>query len=256
MAFTKQRAGAPTGFFQAEAAGLRWLAEPGVIPVVRVLGVADDRLELERLESAPSTPEAARTFGAQLACLHSSGAPGFGWAPHSPAYFGPLSQPFEVPAAPRESFGKFWTEDRLRPLLESSRGQLGARGAATVEEAVNLIAEGAYNGIAGGPEEEPARVHGDLWNGNVMWTADGAVLIDPAAHSGHRLEDLAMLAMFGAPHLGEIYAGYESEHPMPSGWRDDIPAHQLFGLLAHVHLFGSMYTPDTVSAAEEVLRGR
>lgn len=126
MAFTKQRAGAPTGFFQAEAAGLRWLAEPGVIPVVRVLGVADDRLELERLEPAPSSPEAARTFGAQLARLHSSGAPGFGWAPRSPAYFGPLSQPFEVPAAPRESFGEFWAEDRLRPLLERARGQLGA----------------------------------------------------------------------------------------------------------------------------------
>ncbi len=256
MTFTKQRNGTPAGFFEAEAAGLRWLAEPGVIPVVRVLGVADDRLELERLEPAPSTPEAARTFGAQLALLHNSGASGFGWAPHSPAYFGPLSQPFEVPTAPRESFGEFWAEDRLRPLLERTRGQLGDRGASTVEDAVNLIADGAYDGIAGGPAEDPARVHGDLWSGNLMWTVDGAVLIDPAAHGGHRLEDLAMLAMFGAPHLDEIYAGYESEHAMPKKWRNDIPAHQLFGLLAHVHLFGSMYTPDTVSAAAEVLRGK
>ena len=32
-----------------------------------------------------------------------------------------------------------------------------------------------------------------------MWTAEGAVLIDPAAHGGHRETDLAMLALFGCP---------------------------------------------------------
>src|SRR6478752_4834379 len=48
---------------------------------------------------------------------------------------------------------------------------------------------------------EPAsRLHGDLWSGNVLWTAREAVLIDPAAHGGHRETDLAMLALFGAPH--------------------------------------------------------
>ena len=44
--------------------------------------------------------------------------------------------------------------------------------------------------------DKPARIHGDLWSGNVMWTADSgqseAVLIDPAAHGGHREEDLAI----------------------------------------------------------------
>ena len=43
----------------------------------------------------------------------------------------------------------------------------------------------------------PARLHGDLWAGNLLWTADGGVLIDPAAHGGHRETDLAMLALFG-----------------------------------------------------------
>ena len=33
-----------------------------------------------------------------------------------------------------------------------------------------------------------------------MWTPDGVVLIDPAAHGGHRETDLAMLALFGCPH--------------------------------------------------------
>src|SRR5699024_6941744 len=69
-----------------------------------------------------------------------------------------------------------------------------------------------------------------------MWTASGGTLIDPAAHGGHRLEDLAMLSLFGAPYLEEIFAGYEAEHPLPAGWREDLPAHLFFGLLAHAAL--------------------
>ena len=46
-------------------------------------------------------------------------------------------------------------------------------------------------------DDPPARLHGDLWSGNVMWTPTGAVLIDLAAHGGHRETDLAMLALFG-----------------------------------------------------------
>ena len=52
-------------------------------------------------------------------------------------------------------------------------------------------------------DDPPARLHGDLWSGNVMWTPDGAVLIDPAAHGGHRETDLAMLALFGCPHFDD-----------------------------------------------------
>ena len=49
-----------------------------------------------------------------------------------------------------------------------------------------------------GPPEPPARVHGDLWSGNVHAGADGRPwLIDPAAHGAHRELDLAMLRLFG-----------------------------------------------------------
>ena len=58
--FVKSRAGAPSGFFAAEAAGLRWLAEPGAAPVVAVLEVREDALHLVRLESASPDAESAR----------------------------------------------------------------------------------------------------------------------------------------------------------------------------------------------------
>ncbi|EYT49175.1 fructosamine kinase family protein [Brachybacterium muris] len=251
--FVKSRADAPAGFFETEAAGLRWLAEPGVVPVVEVLEVQENALHLERLDPAPPSAAAARAFGERLAALHDAGAPGFGWSPGQTAWFGPLDDPFEVPTHSRGSFAEFWAEDRLRRLLEASSAPLGAAGAARVGAAVDAIAAGVFDGISGEGAEQPSRVHGDLWSGNVMWTPGGAVLIDPAAHGGHRLEDLAMLSLFGAPHLEEIYAGYQQSHPLPAGWREDLCAHVLFGLLAHVHLFGSGYVAQAVSTADAVV---
>lgn len=92
-----------------------------------------------------------------------------------------------------------------------------------------------------GPDEPPARLHGDLWSGNVVWGHDGAVLVDPAAHGGHRETDLAMLALFGLPHLQRLVDAYDEERPLADGWQDRQPLHQLFPVLVHAAMFGSAY---------------
>ncbi len=251
--FVKHAENAPKGYVAAEAAGLRWLAEPQVVPVVHVLAEEKDALHLERLDPVPPTPEAARELGRGLARLHDAGAEAFGWTPADPAFFGPLESPFAVETASRTDFVDYWAEDRLRPLADAVTRVLGADGHDTVDEAIDVIADGAFDGISGQGTEQPARVHGDLWSGNLLWTADGATLIDPAAHGGHRLEDLAMLSLFDTPHLEEIFEGYEAEHPLPGGWELDLPAHLFFGLLAHVKLFGEAYVDQTVATAEAII---
>src|SRR5205085_668353 len=100
-----------------------------------------------------------------------------------------------------------------------------------------------------GPAEPAARLHGDLWSGNVSWTTRGAVLIDPAAHGGHRETDLAMLALFGHPGLDDVVAGYESVTPLAAGWRERLPLHQLHPLLVHAVLFGGGYGAQAEAAA-------
>ncbi|MFC6713765.1 fructosamine kinase family protein [Branchiibius cervicis] len=105
-----------------------------------------------------------------------------------------------------------------------------------------------------GPPEPPARLHGDLWSGNVLWSRDAAWLIDPAAHGGHRESDLALLALFGCPHLERIRSAYDEASPLAPGWRDRIPLHQLFPLLAHVVIFGRGYADQAVAAAHAALR--
>ncbi|MFI2102560.1 fructosamine kinase family protein [Isoptericola sp. NPDC019693] len=248
--FRKSRAHAPPGFFTTEAAGLRWLAVPGGPRVVRVLGVGPDHLDLERVDEVRATPDAARDLGRRLAVLHGAGAAGFGvLAPGADCgYFGPLDDPLPLVAGTWGDWPAFYAHARLRPVVAQGRerGVLTAQDATAVERVCGRL------GRLAGPaaREEPARVHGDLWSGNVLWSrgpggAAEAVLVDPAAHGGHREADLAMLALFGAPHLDEILAGYEAERPLARGWRERVPLHQLYPLAVHAVLFGGGYVAQT-----------
>lgn len=106
--------------------------------------------------------------------------------------------------------------------------------------------------LAGGEfddDDPPARLHGDLWAGNVLWTAKGATLIDPAAHGGHRETDLAMLALFGAPHLERIIAAYREAHPLADGWPTRVALHQLHPVMLHAVLFGGGYAAQALTIA-------
>ena len=98
--FVKRNAGAPAGFFECEAAGLRWLsAADGGVPCVPVVSVDATSLTLQRLESVRPSPDAAREFGARLAVTHDAGAAGFGAGPDGwdgPGFFGPLTEPLPM----------------------------------------------------------------------------------------------------------------------------------------------------------------
>ena len=83
-----------------------------------------------------------------------------------------------------------------------------------------------------------------------MWSRAGAVLIDPAAHGGHRETDLAMLALFGAPYVDRILAAYAESSPLADGWRERVALHQLHPVMLHAVLFGGSY----VSQAERLAR--
>jgi fructosamine-3-kinase len=91
-----------------------------------------------------------------------------------------------------------------------------------------------------GPDEPPARLHGDLWWGNVLAVGGAPAIIDPAVYGGHREVDLAMLALFGGVSPA-LVAAYEAVTPLAAGWRDRVALWQLYPLAAHAVLFGGGY---------------
>lgn len=224
---------APEGFFEAEAAGLRWLAEvDGGVPLPEVLAAASDCLVLAWVEQSAKTPvEAATTFGQQLAVTHAAGAAG--WGLDHDGFIGRLP----LPNRTADSWPEFYAVRRVLPYLKLARdrGAITEPDAAAVEAVVGRLTELV-------PAEEPARLHGDLWNGNCLWSQDLAVhVIDPAAYGGHREVDLAMLHLFGLPHLPRVMAAYQDVAPLADGWEDRLGVHQLFPLLVHACMFGGGY---------------
>jgi len=250
--FVKRHPGAPIDFFACEAAGLQWLsAVYGGVPCVPVVSVDATSLTLQRLDPVNPSPQAATEFGGRLAVTHDAGAAGFGAGPDGwdgPGFFGPLSQPLPMSLRPHRRWGEFYADERLAPMAELAAPRLGASTCAAVDAVAARCRTGDFD-----DDDSPARLHGDLWGGNVMWTADGVVLIDPAAHGGHRENDLAMLALFGCPHYDAILDGYQRVRPLGPGWRKRIGLHQLFALLAHVVLFGGGHVRRTDACARAAL---
>lgn len=250
--FVKRNPLAPAGFFACEAAGLRWLgAVDSGVPCVEVVGHDDTSLTLRRLDLAQPNGSHAQEFGRRLARTHAAGAAAFGSAPEGwpgPGYFGPMLNPLPMKLTGHAEWGTFYAEDRLTPMADLVGRRLDMATRGSLEEVMERCRRGVYD-----DGDEPVRLHGDLWSGNVCWTREGAVLIDPAAHGGHRETDLAMLALFGCPFLDAVLDGYQNERPLRAGWRLRMGLHQLFPLLAHVALFGSGYVNSTATAISSAL---
>jgi fructosamine-3-kinase len=239
---------APPRFFEREAAGLAWLAEAapvGGVATPSVLAVDSECLILDWVETARPGPEAASHFGRALAATHTcrDGISGFGG--DADGYIGRLP----LANRPLPTWSEFWVERRITPYLKVGRD----KGLVTPEDA-QTIGRAVARTSAIVPEEPPSRLHGDLWNGNVLWTNDDrVVVIDPAAYAGHREVDLAMLALFGLPQLPHVMAAYTEAAPLADGWEDRVAFHQLFPLLVHACLFGGQYGARAARLASRYL---
>lgn len=262
MRFRKQAS--PTAI-RTEAASLRWLAEAvtaGGAPVVELLDVGDGWLETRMLEESSPGRAAASEFGRGLAHTHAAGADFWGQPPPglSPddARLAELDSP-SVGQPRWDTWGSFFAAARLEPYLRSAVDQsaLDSSQQQVIERAIARIADGDFDAPQPRLVDGVARIHGDLWAGNVLWARsdDGTqgTLIDPSAHGGHAETDLAELGVFGAPHLDAIIDGYQEASPLADGWRDRVPAHQLHMLVVHVALFGGSYASRAAGLATMLL---
>lgn len=229
--------------FAAEAAGLARLAAAGALAVACPVahGAIDGAgfLVLDWLTPAQPTPDAWRTLGAGLAALHRHGSAAYGLERDN--YIGSLPQPNgEYAAWPR-----FWAERRLAPMLRR------AVDAGLVDGNLRARIERLCTGAETACRREglvPSLLHGDLWRGNVLFTREGPVLIDPAVYVGDREVELAFTELFGGFDDG-FYAAYSAAFPPAPGYAERRPYWQLYPLLVHLNLFGAAYVGQVARAA-------
>ena len=238
--FVKTRTDAPDGFFATEAAGLDWLgASDGGPPVPAALAYATDLLVLPWLDEERPTDAAVDRLGRELSALHAAGSPVFGAA--QDGWIGAA----KLENGPVDGWPEFYATRRVLPYVRQLRdgGRLSGNDAAVFDRLAARLPELA------GPAQPPARIHGDLWSGNVLWSGGRGWLVDPAAHGGHRETDLAMLSLFSAGWVSRLLAAYAEVTPLADGWRERQRLHQIHPLLVHAVLFGGSYLPAALAAA-------
>jgi fructosamine-3-kinase len=241
--FVKTNARSPRGMFVAEARGLGWLAAAGAlrVPAVVAASAPDDAaqfLALELVTAGAPARDFDERLGRGLAALHRHAPPGFGLDHDN--FVGRLAQKNE----PLPTWVEFFRSRRLEPQLRLAvDGGLASgrmrRGFERLFASLEALC---------GPPEPPARLHGDLWGGNLLCDDRGApCLIDPAVYGGHREIDLAMMRLFGG--FGpRVFAAYAEAWPFADGHAERVLLYQLYPLMVHVNLFGGHYIGSVESA--------
>jgi protein-ribulosamine 3-kinase len=236
--------------FLSEAAGLRELRAAGselVVPEVFAASPPDGETPaFIVMEYLPRQPESGAlhgtTLGRGLAAVHRCQGDAFGFAVAT--YCGATRQE----NAGCSSWVEFYGERRILPLVKMLEG--AGRFGAAERRVFDRLRERLPELLPQGPP--PSLIHGDLWSGNVMATARGPAVFDPACAYGDREMEFGITTLFGgfAP---EFFAAYEEAWPLPAGWRDRNPLYQLYHLLNHSVIFAGGYGPQALSIARRYI---
>jgi fructosamine-3-kinase len=231
--------------FEAESAGLAEMAATQSIRVPEPIctGVDGERafiaMEYVALRGARGDAVSA---GRQLAQMHRATRPRFGWERDNTIG----STPQHNDAC--DAWSIFWAEKRLGFQLQLA-ARHGYRGR------LQQLGERLCQGCAALLDHSPAAslLHGDLWAGNLGYTAEGEpVIFDPACYFGDREADIAMTELFGG-FGAEFRAAYEEAWPLSPGYPVRKQLYNLYHILNHLNLFGGGYLSQAEAMMDRLL---
>lgn len=233
--------------FAAEFAGLEELRAARHVrvpaPVCHGATAHASFLVLEYLELGRGGDAGYAAFGRQLAALHRTVRPEFGWQRDNT--IGSTPQPNRR----GKDWVRFWREQRLGYQLELAaanghRGRLQQRGE-------RLLA--ALPGLLAGHAPAASLLHGDLWSGNVAQLRDDTpVMFDPAVYYGDREADVAMTELFGG-FPAAFYHAYREVWPLDGGYQLRKVLYNLYHVLNHLNLFGGGYRAQAEDMIDALL---
>lgn len=224
--------------FAKEAKGLKLLS----VRVPELIGLGNSFLILEYIPPGVPAPDFWEKFGENLAALHRNSSDMFGLDHDN--YIGTLKQS----NAKHQQGVDFLIMERLIPQIELAKSS----------QAIDTFALNAFDNLFKKlndliPDESPALIHGDLWNGNFIVSQEGtAVLIDPSVSYSLREFDLAMSRLFGG-FSESFYTAYQASYPCLPGLQQRIPIYQLYYLMVHVNLFGGSYLNSVKAILKQFL---
>jgi len=241
--FIKLNSANKFAMFAAERAGLEIISATHTVRVPRIVahGASSQHsfLVLEYLDMCSLGDSAL--LGSQLAAMHRKSASQFGW-----------SQDNTIGVTPQHNnrsadWISFWGEQRLGFQLDLAahngyQGKLQELGRKVIDALPDLFAEHA---------PLPSLLHGDLWDGNHAYLANGTpVLFDPAPYYGDREADIAMTELFGG-FDADFYAAYQTAYPLDTGYAKRKTLYNLYHILNHCNMVSGSY----VSQAERMMQG-
>jgi fructosamine-3-kinase len=215
-----------------EARMLQYLEATG-LPVPTVLHAADDLLLLTYVDGESRiTPAVERDAADRLASLHEITAAQFGFP------FDTLTGPVTQPNPWTDQWCQFYRQQRLlhvrRLCLDTDvlDPALDRQLTTVLDRLSDLLTE----------PSEPALVHGDVWETNLLTDGDQiAAFLDPACYYGHPEIELAYIdwtETFG----DAFFERYDTRRAIDDDFFETRRyIYRLYPLLVHLFLFGSPY---------------
>lgn len=224
--------------FKKEARALETIKKTKTFSVPKVVNVGEagkdfQYLLLEWMETSTPTVVNWENLGKNLAKLHQNTSKQFGWSEDN--YIAIVVQPNSL----TDSWSEFYAKNRIMPMMKLLQNKQ-LINSKQIKSAENLCKQ--LNSIF--PEERPALLHGDFWNGNILANKKGEFsVIDPAIYYGHREMDLAIAKLFGG--FDDVFFdAYHENNPLAPNFEERLPIAQLFPLLIHAYLFEGYYVKD------------
>lgn len=224
--------------FKKEARALETIKKTKTFSVPKVVNVGEagkdfQYLLLEWMETSTPTVVNWENLGKNLAKLHQNTSKQFGWSEDN--YIAIVVQPNSL----TDSWSEFYAKNRIMPMMKLLQNKQ-LINSKQIKSAENLCKQ--LNSIF--PEEKPALLHGDFWNGNILANKKGEFsVIDPAIYYGHREMDLAIAKLFGG--FDDVFFdAYHENNPLAPNFEERLPIAQLFPLLIHAYLFEGYYVKD------------